>query len=84
LALLKKLRLTCEELRAKNKILQDASDLYSKVEVPKEVDTRPAVPPVKITQPTLRPVNSARRIIVPKQGIIHDDETSKGHTFITS
>lgn len=90
LALVKKLRITCEELKEKNRLLQQASDLFNSSNISAKASQPEAVipPPSKPSSATfqLRPVNSARRIVAPKQGIIADDENSslKSYTFLTA
>ncbi len=87
---MKKLRITCEELREKNNLLQQASDLFNSSNAPAKASQPEAVvpPPSKPSSATyqLRPVNSARRIVAPKQGIIAGDESSnlKSFTFLTA
>jgi hypothetical protein len=92
LALVKKLRLTCEELKAKNKLLQEASELYSNSNSKKE-EARPAhasaaaAAPHKPALPaaSLRPASSARRLVTPKQALMcNDGEDFKDATFLTN
>ena len=72
----------------KNRLLQEASDLYSKREAtnvaPCESIAAPAKPP--LPSAALRPVQSARRIITPKQALMcsDDDENFKDITFLTN
>ena len=75
--------MTCEELKAKNALLQQASDLYSKSSdvAPSSVSVAPPTKPAKAP----RRNHSARRIVTPKHAVLcNDDEDYKDGTFLTN